>query len=142
MHRTNTFLCVDPGKKYFGWVLVDNRIIVKAGLWEDNRFLANHFPGVDTCVCESQFSSDRKKVADILDLARAAGEIAGQFPNRVYIRPTTQSKTRFQEHGWNAMIESERNAIAFLKKSEQYHVKDAASIAMKYLGRLYGGAGV
>lgn len=139
MHRTNTFLCVDPGKLYFGWVLVEARLITKAGLWEDNRFLANHFPGIDTCVCESQFSSDRKKIRDVLALTRSAGEIAGQFQNRVYIQPTTLKKEKFQEHGWSVLQESERSAIAYLRKAEQYHVKDAAAIAMKYLGRLYGG---
>lgn len=136
MRRTDHFLAVDPGVKYFAWVYVDGGLIREAGLDEDNRFLAHRWPGCSTCVCESQFSSSQYKVKDILNLARSAGEIAGQFQHRVYVQPSQLPKKLFQERGWDAMRESERNAIASLSKAAQYHVKDAASIAMKYLGRI------
>ena len=81
--RAYDLLSVDPGVEYFAWARWQDSTLVEAGLDRDNRYLTNRFPDTTTVVVEltQTRTGDRKKQKQIDGLIRAAGEIAGQFPN-------------------------------------------------------------
>lgn len=135
--RPKSFLAVDPGVKYFAWALVRDGVIVDMGLHSDSRYLANRFPGIDTAVVERArvHRGQEKKKVEVEGLLIAAGEIAGQFPNRVYGLQTLP-KSVFQARTRAVMYAAELDKLETFTKKNQYHIVDACGYAMKYLGRM------
>ena len=135
--RAHDLLSVDPGVEYFAWARWQDSTLVEAGLDRDNRYLTNRFPDTTTVVVEltPTRTGDRKKQTHIDGLIRAAGEIAGQFPNRVYGLQTLPKKI-FQDRAWDALRPEEREVLEKFKKKDLYHILDAVGYGMKYLRRI------
>jgi hypothetical protein len=136
--RTKTFLSVDPGKRYFAWAQWRDGELVDCGLWDGNRYLQNSFPGIDTCCVEKPrvHTQNLKCKDDVVDIAIAAGEIAGQFRNRVYMPLQTLPKAIFQARTREHLSPEELSVANTHKKKDLYHIWDAIGYGLKYLGRI------
>ncbi len=135
--RVQDFLSVDPGVKYFAWCLVVDGKLHSCGLDADNRNLAQRFPGIDTCIVEDQriHRGQESKKGTIVELAQSAGEVVGQFYNRIYFWNTVP-KAIFQARAEAALQPEELRIVKVHKKSDLKHIWDAIGFAMKYLGRI------
>lgn len=137
-HQDLEILSVDPGKLYFGWARWKQGKLVECGLSKDSRFLRNCFPAVDVCVTEKPriHRGKEKFKEDVVDLAIAAGEVTGQFPERVYTRLQGLPKAIFQQRAQGALTAEEAALTRTHKKADLYHIWDAIGYGLKYLGRI------
>jgi len=130
------FISIDPGVKYFAYACVRKGELVSCGLTQDKRCLYSRFP-FPFVIVETQkiHRGGEKKKKAVTDLARAAGEIMGQFPDGVYWPLSQLPKKVFQARAYAALTPPERLLVDIHKKTDQHHILDAIGFAMKYLGR-------
>src|SRR5262245_61457608 len=96
MFDKDNFFAVDPGKGYFAWVMVIDTRVVRCGVWRDSACESHMGKGFPmSLVIETQRYMPRRgvPVQDVIDLARGAGKIEGQFvDHRVRRREPLQFK--------------------------------------------------
>lgn len=133
------FVAFDPGVKYFAWAVFRGGALDAAGL--SNKSPRDWvWPGISFAIVEcpeSQFSQETRE-RDIYALARAAGEIGIQFPERLYVAPSRWKgqipKEIHHPRIVSQLDEFERKTLP-TKKTELKHVLDAVGIGLWYLGR-------
>lgn len=143
------FYAVDPGKNYFAWAYVsDDGGISACGVFRGRgRDMFTSEQGEVALVIEHQriLPGNPARANDIVDLARAAGDIAGQFddvtwaPLLNFTKPKRGQMSIPEARCRKYMTLEELCRFECHKKGELEHLWDAGYFALKYAGRLTGG---
>lgn len=139
------FYAVDPGVKYFAWVYCGAKEIVDCGLYHGRG--RDMFKGETYCglVIEDQRVFTGAKLAyreDIIDLAQAAGDIAGQFddvtwaPMLNFTKPKKGQPSIPEQRCRKYLTPTELEMFLAHSKKDLEHIWDAGYFALKYSGRI------
>jgi hypothetical protein len=153
--QNHALLAIDPGVHHYGWALFRTGSfgvhgLHACGLQESKRCVVE-LPGFDQSidiVCElpeQRGKGSAVRVADLIDLALAAGRVIGTY-TCTFVRPSAwkgqvPKKVQHKRMEEEGLSEGEleyvlKPALASVPRSLRHNVKDAVCLGLVKLGRM------
>ncbi len=142
LSQDRDFVSIDPGVDYFAWACFRGGALESCALEADRGprawAMSQTWPELGVIEMPARRYRESIRERDVFELARAAGELGGLFPYRVYVTPADWkgqlSKKIDQDRTLKALTPAEL-ALLPKQKSALKHVLDAIGIGLKRLGR-------